>query len=302
MRVLITTGGTIGSETAGKVRRLKAGADFGGFDRKTAPFTIFSENMTYAHIARLYEEIRREAEDAEGIVVTHGTDTLPFTAAALAFTLADIRIPVVLVSASAPAGEPGSNAAANMEAAVRFLDAGIPGVYAAYANPGETPAVLFGARMLEARAFDGNYYAPLDRVCARVAKEIRILERPAPGRAVPPRFGHIVPVSYHTGLCYGDYTALRPDAFLLNASHSGTVPTEMANRFIRDAQAPVYLAGGTAAVRYESACALEGVRFLDGIAYPAAFMKLALAYGNFGADAEKYLFEPTANEYFCPRP
>ena len=47
---------------------------------------ILSENILPLHWKRIAQEIKREVEGgAEGIVITHGTDTMHYTAAALSF-------------------------------------------------------------------------------------------------------------------------------------------------------------------------------------------------------------------------
>lgn len=55
-----------------------------------------------------------------GIVVLHGTDTLAWSASSLAYQLAGINIPVILTGAMLPLEAPGSDALANVQAALRF--------------------------------------------------------------------------------------------------------------------------------------------------------------------------------------
>ena len=57
---------------------------------------------------------------ARGVVVTHGTDTMAYTAAALAFTLSDLPGPVVLVGAQRSPDRPSSDGYPNLLAAVRL--------------------------------------------------------------------------------------------------------------------------------------------------------------------------------------
>jgi glutamyl-tRNA(Gln) amidotransferase subunit D len=55
---------------------------------------------------------------AQGVVVTHGTDTMGYTAAALSFALQNLPVPVVLVGAQRSEDRPSSDAALNLIGAV----------------------------------------------------------------------------------------------------------------------------------------------------------------------------------------
>jgi glutamyl-tRNA(Gln) amidotransferase subunit D len=81
---------------------------------RTIPLaTILSENMTPAiwqDLARaVYEEIRG---GARGIIVTHGTDTMAYSAAALSFMI-DTPVPIVFVGSQRSADRPSSDNAMN---------------------------------------------------------------------------------------------------------------------------------------------------------------------------------------------
>lgn len=82
-------------------------------------FAMFSEDLQPEHWQTLAREIKREFDaGARGVVVTHGTDTLQYTAAALSFFLSDLPGPVVLVGAQRSSDRPSSDAPSNMHAAV----------------------------------------------------------------------------------------------------------------------------------------------------------------------------------------
>lgn len=88
-------------------------------------YTILSENMTPAIwqelAAAVYEEIRN---GATGVIVTHGTDTMAYSAAAASFML-DTPVPVVFVGSQRSADRPSSdnvmNALCSASAAVSPL-------------------------------------------------------------------------------------------------------------------------------------------------------------------------------------
>jgi len=111
---MIATGGTIASlidySTGGVHGKLDAKdifaaiPEFSGNALNTAfhsPFLVFSEDMTYREWQKIAEIAAKELEDddTKGAIVTHGTDTLHFTASALSFMLSQYKKPVALVGA-----------------------------------------------------------------------------------------------------------------------------------------------------------------------------------------------------------
>jgi len=80
---------------------------------------ILSENMRPEYWERIVEGVAKHIEQgADGVVVAHGTDTMAYTAAALAFALLGLPVPVVLVGAQRSSDRPSSDAAFNLTAAV----------------------------------------------------------------------------------------------------------------------------------------------------------------------------------------
>jgi len=83
-------------------------------------FNILSENMTPYHWQVLAERIAKliTNESFKGFVVAHGTDTMSYTAAALAFALQKLPCPIVLVGAQRSSDRPSTDAALNFLSAV----------------------------------------------------------------------------------------------------------------------------------------------------------------------------------------
>lgn len=83
---------------------------------------IFSEDMTPDHWSLLAREVEKEAKKGiDGIIITHGTDTMHYTAAALAFALENVSLPVILVGAQRSSDRPSSDAALNAASAAFFI-------------------------------------------------------------------------------------------------------------------------------------------------------------------------------------
>lgn len=63
-------------------------------------FDLLSENMGPEHWKKITEECKNQIEEGiDGIVITQGTDTMHYTAAALSFMLQDPPVPIVITGA-----------------------------------------------------------------------------------------------------------------------------------------------------------------------------------------------------------
>ena len=74
-----------------------------------------SSNIQPEEWITIAEAINQYADKCDGIVLTHGTDTMAYTASMLSFMLAGIRIPVVLTGAQYPAVYPDSDEGATLK-------------------------------------------------------------------------------------------------------------------------------------------------------------------------------------------
>jgi len=82
---------------------------------------MWSQDMGVAHYNILAKEIKKEIENgAKGIVITHGTDFLHYTSAALSFALENLSVPVLLVGSQRSSDRGGSDARMNLLNAVYF--------------------------------------------------------------------------------------------------------------------------------------------------------------------------------------
>lgn len=87
-----------------------------------APYTTLSEYLDGSHLNKLIACIKDVLEtDTDGIIVTHGTDTLPFTAAALGMVFACAKVPIILVSSNYILDDPRANGLVNFTAAVDYI-------------------------------------------------------------------------------------------------------------------------------------------------------------------------------------
>ncbi|MBM3233269.1 MAG: Glu-tRNA(Gln) amidotransferase subunit GatD [Candidatus Liptonbacteria bacterium] len=85
------------------------------------PFMTSSEAMTSEHWIKIAESVKKMVDDPEikGVIVTHGTDFLHYTAAALSFFLQDLTKPVVLTYSQRSIDRASSDANLNLVCAAR---------------------------------------------------------------------------------------------------------------------------------------------------------------------------------------
>lgn len=99
-----------------------------------------SSDMRPALWSPLARAVAEALRRADGVVITHGTDTMPWTASALSFMLRGLRKPVVLTGSQRPLGEVRTDARLNL----------IDAVTAAASGPAEV-GICFDSRL-----FRGN--------------------------------------------------------------------------------------------------------------------------------------------------
>ncbi|MEM0174421.1 MAG: Glu-tRNA(Gln) amidotransferase subunit GatD, partial [Sulfolobaceae archaeon] len=82
-------------------------------------FSILSENMKPEYWIKIANAVKKAFDEGnEGVVVAHGTDTMSYTAAALAFSLKKLQGPVVLVGSQRSSDRPSSDSAINLYTAI----------------------------------------------------------------------------------------------------------------------------------------------------------------------------------------
>ena len=84
--------------------------------------------------------------DYDGIVITHGTDTMAYTASVLSFMLRGIAIPVVLTGAQLPMTHPLTDGLENLRTALAMAASGAAGVFLAFNRK-----VMLGCRAVKTR-------------------------------------------------------------------------------------------------------------------------------------------------------
>jgi glutamyl-tRNA(Gln) amidotransferase subunit D len=82
-------------------------------------YSVFSENINSDHWTGMACEIAKKIkEGVDGVVITHGTDTLGYSTAALSFALQELPVPVVFVGSQRSSDRPSADSVTNLVAAV----------------------------------------------------------------------------------------------------------------------------------------------------------------------------------------
>jgi len=124
---LLYTGGTIGSRldyVSGGVKALTKAEELLAevpelsgiveLDVKQI-MSVFSEDMTYAEWKKIAEEVVDAVDNgSKGVIITHGTDTMHYTASALSFMLHNLNVPIVLTGAQRSSDRGSSDAFMNL--------------------------------------------------------------------------------------------------------------------------------------------------------------------------------------------
>ena len=112
-------------------------------------------------IARSIFELRR---GFDGIVVSHGTDTMAYTASAVTFMLPNIDLPVVFTGSQLPLSDVLSDGPDNLRTAFAMAASGCPGVFLAFDRK-----VMLGCRAVKVRA---SGFSAFESVNARYAAQV----------------------------------------------------------------------------------------------------------------------------------
>ena len=100
----------------------------------------------------------------DGIVVSHGTDTMAYTASAVTFMLPNIDLPVVFTGSQLPLADMLSDGPDNLRTAFAMAASGHPGVFLAFDRK-----VMRGCRAVKVRA---SGFSAFESVNARYAAQV----------------------------------------------------------------------------------------------------------------------------------
>jgi L-asparaginase/Glu-tRNA(Gln) amidotransferase subunit D len=315
--LVVFTGGTIGSIAAGGTINTESSTSFKlirlfqqhyqnhrqiHFDT-LQPIQILSENLAPAAWKTMIEAIETARPDQyDGIIMTHGTDTLAYTACALSFYFNQIKTPILLVSSDYPLDNPQANGLDNFICAIEFiLQQNQPGVFVPYKNQQQTMQLHRGNRLACSLQLSGDFFSVQGKSYMQFA-DGRFSSLNPPAQQTPT--GHmplkaefserILMIKPYPGLDYSRINLDGVDAVLHDLYHSGTACASQQwgenyslTGFLdrcEQQRVAVYLAPAIqSGDAYRSTRSLieQGANIIWNMSIEAAYVKLLLAYGNF---------------------
>ncbi len=230
----------------------------------------------------------RLREDFDGIIVTHGTDTLQYGAAALSLAFGNSKIPIVLVSSNYVLSDRRSNGYINFKYAIKFIRENIGGVFVSYRNTDMLPEIHRANKLLshdpyidDVRSINGSFgYFEGDKF---IRTDFSDNDYDAPEKPAFKKTSPVLWLSVHAGMFFPDAHGIK--AVLFSSYHSGTLPTESKDfiRFCKTCevkQISIYLVGMPKESRYESTRVFDelGIRILPEVTPIFAYIKLWAQY------------------------
>lgn len=170
--LVVLTGGTIGSKAQGDIIDIRGKSPYQLLSlyeqvyhkdeeefEVIEPITTLSENMTPELLSGLCHSLDDISyEQYAGVIITHGSDTLSYTAAFVGMLFHHVSVPVVLVASNLPLLSKGSNGLHNFAAGVELIREGrLRGVFAVYRNPEGITDVFLATRLMEADPFTDSF-------------------------------------------------------------------------------------------------------------------------------------------------
>ncbi|MCK5889761.1 MAG: asparaginase [Methylococcales bacterium] len=266
------------------------------------PFQVLSENLHPSHWQTLIQSIEAEELNAfDGIIVTHGTDTLAFTAAALSLYFNTLKIPLLLVSSNFPLEHSQANGLTNFNCAVSFIDQRCEsGVFVPYQNPEEDTLVHLGTRISSCLPLSGDFISVQSNAFLRFSDN-SFYQRHSinagsnhPTKLIADFSSRILLIRPYPGLDYSHYSLNNTDIVLHDLYHSGTNCISQSfgdnyssTQFVKKCHTldiPVYMTPAIMTTDiYSSTQALleAGAKMIWNMSLESSYAKLLLATTNF---------------------
>jgi L-asparaginase len=313
--LLVFTGGTIGSQISHGTIDTDANAGFQLLqlfaqrdpDHERIQFTclqplqLLSENMhpqAWQQIIAAVES--QDLSQFDGIIVTHGTDTLAYSAATLGIYFNGLKIPLLVVSSNYPLDHPLANGLNNFICAVDYIrQRRQAGVFVPYQNPGQVMHVHIGTRLSNCLPLSGDFISVQSKPHLSYENGLftplhALPDKHTEGIKLNNQFVRILLIKPYPGLNYRGFGLENVDVVLHDLYHSGTACASeqwgQDNSLLafcahcRQSGIPFYMAP---AIKSEAAYSSThqilacGGKMIWNTSLESAYAKLGLAFASF---------------------
>ena len=179
--LLLTTGGTIASLPGGEglepqrsdvmERELNQLRTYYNITVEDV-MCLDSSNMQPEQWQTIARHIFARKDEFEGIVISHGTDTMAYSASAVTFMLPNIDVPVVFTGSQLPLSDILSDGPDNLRTAFAMAASGTPGVFLAFDRK-----IMLGCRAVKVRASGFSAFESINsRYAGRVSNQGLVLD------------------------------------------------------------------------------------------------------------------------------
>ncbi len=146
-------------------------------------YSLDSTNICPAHWLGLAEAIRTHYDSYDGFVISHGTDTMAYTAAALSYLIQDCPKPIVLTGAQKPIWYDGTDSKRNLTDAFLYACQGCGGVQIVFNGK-----VILGTRARKTCSKSFQAFSSVNHPELAVIQDERLLQYIRTECADRPRF------------------------------------------------------------------------------------------------------------------
>ena len=190
-------------------------------------YSLDSTSIHPSHWLGTAQAIREHYDDYDGFVISHGTDTMAYTAAALSYLVQDSPKPIILTGAQKPIWFDGTDSKRNLTDAFLYAcDDGACGVHIVFDHK-----VILGTRARKMRTKSYNAFSSIDYPEVAVIRggEVRYYIResfPGPVRFYDALDSRVCVIKLIPGMAPGilDYVAEHAHAVVIESFGVGGVP------------------------------------------------------------------------------
>ena len=120
--------------------------------------TLDSSNIQPEEWKIIASNIFDNLNSYDGIIVTHGTDTMAYTSSMISFMVQNPNIPIVFTGSQLPLSHPLTDAVDNLKCAKAMALSKVPGVFIAFDRK-----ILLGCRAVKAKTVSFNAFQTINR-------------------------------------------------------------------------------------------------------------------------------------------